>query len=662
MVRLTLLPILYFLGTSFFVYAQQDREQQIDSLERILPASKDKGYIHFELAQLYAGIDSISAFTNAQLGLAIVKNKLDKYGMAQGNFTLGNLKLDYNQSIVAEKHYRIADSILTSLIKTDSSYKNLRLWVRINFNTNVALSYRGLNKDIEYLEKISPIARKIGAYDILAKANSNLAINFYNNEQYNIAYKYFLKSGPQHKRMSDYSTFVEDRLIFSSCLIGMDSLDRAIIVLQKVKPIIDSLRNPVKLQIYHTILGEYYSKKGAFDQAIDNFQKAEQLLIKNKLIRNNLQLYIDFMEVYSQTKDYKNAIKYANISLHLTQKNKNKIMEAEIYKELAKYKYETESYQHAFKSLQNYVDISDSTNTVELEREINRLEAHYQSEKKERQILELQNQNNEVKLLLAQKRSQNYLLLLASMGFLCLAGFAYLGYRNLKKRDQLKANEIERLKYEQDAKISLAMLEGQENERKRIAIDLHDGLAGRLSATRIKLENLRQYSNDPKNGKEFKEAASNIDDSLSELRSIARNLMPETLFRYGLKNAIEDYCLSISQGNEAIKFILQFYDNEVSIQKNVLLTIYRIIQELINNAVKHSQATELLIQFLFDHGKADITVEDNGIGFLMNDVEEKGGMGLKNLKTRVAYLNGAIDFESNPGEGTTVHIVIDTKA
>ena len=132
-----------------------------------------------------------------------------------------------------------------------------------------------------------------------------------------------------------------------------------------------------------------------------------------------------------------------------------------------------------------------------------------------------------------QKRSQNYLLLLASMGFLCLAGFAYLGYRNLKKRDQLKANEIERLKYEQDAKISLAMLEGQENERKRIAIDLHDGLAGRLSATRIKLENLRQYSNDPKNGKEFKEAASNIDDSLSELRSIARNLMPETLFRYG---------------------------------------------------------------------------------------------------------------------------------
>ena len=96
-----------------------------------------------------------------------------------------------------------------------------------------------------------------------------------------------------------------------------------------------------------------------------------------------------------------------------------------------------------------------------------------------------------------------------------------------------------------------------------------------------------------------------IDNSLSELRNIARNLMPETLFRYGLKNAIEDYCSSISQGNNGIKFILQFYSTEVrDHSKYILLTIYRIMQELINNAVKHSKATELLVQFLFEKGQS----------------------------------------------------------
>ena len=464
------------------------------------------------------------------------------------------------------------------------------------------------------------------------------------------------------RKMGNYPIWVEDRMIFASCLIEMDSLDQAKSVLDQIKPIIDSLQSSVQLQVYHTILGEYYTERKTYDLAIGSFKKAEQLLNQNKIIRNNLQLFIDMMQVYGASKDYKNAIKYANISLKLTQDNKNKVLEAEVYKELSKYKYEVGLIDKAFEYLTNYVSISDSSNIAEREKEVNRLEAHYQSERKERQILELQNENNEVELLLSQKRSQNYLLLLASLGFLCLAGFAYLGYRNLRKRDQLKANEIERLKYEQDARVSNAMLSGQENERKRIAIDLHDGLAGRLSATRIKLEKLHQSSEDPNNKKEFQEAALSIDDSLSELRSIARNLMPETLFRYGLKNAIEDYCSSISRGQENLKFILQFYDTEIDIPQHILLTIYRIMQELINNAVKHSQASELLIQCLFQNEKADITVEDNGVGFLIQESSTRQGMGLKNLKTRVAYLNGEIDFESKPGEGTTVHIVIDTKA
>ena len=138
------------------------------------------------------------------------------------------------------------------------------------------------------------------------------------------------------------------------------------------------------------------------------------------------------------------------------------------------------------------------------------------------------------------------------------------------------------------------------------------------------------------------------------------NLMPETLTKYGLKTAIEDYCSSIGSGLDDVKFILQFYDSEERLPPKTELTIYRIIQELINNAIKHSKASEVLVQYLVEDNKLNITVEDNGKGFYADAIDRKEtGMGLNNLKTRVAYLNGEIDFDSNPNEGTNVNILID---
>ena len=97
----------------------------------------------------------------------------------------------------------------------------------------------------------------------------------------------------------------------------------------------------------------------------------------------------------------------------------------------------------------------------------------------------------------------------------------------------------------------------------------------------------------------------------------------------------------------------------MDLSTNTSLTIYRIIQELINNAVKHSKATEVFVQYLEEGERINITVEDNGVGFDKESISKKTGMGLNNLKTRVTYLNGDIDIISSQEEGTTVHIVID---
>ena len=642
-------------------YSQTKDQQKIDSIANLLKESKtkDSANLYYQLSELYVQTDSSKAINSALKGLDLAAKQKDLYHIGKGNFILGGIYLDYNYPLKAEARYRRADSVLSKLILKDSATANLKLWVRANFNISVALSYQGINEDIEYLEKITPVAEKIGFNRILAIANTNLGISFFNSGELEKAYKYFKTSGKKYEEMKDYNTFLEDRFMFVSCLVEMDSLKAAKKVLTKIGSIMDTVPDVQKKQTYHLIRGQYHAGVKEYDKAITNFKIAENLMSQSPIVRNKLQLELDFMEAYGNMKDYNKAILRAKNCLQLAKLSNNRVIEAEVYKELSKFQSQLDDAPEAYLSLFNYVKISDSLNIAERVKEVSLLETKYQSEKKEREILQLKNDNDTVELQLTKKKSQNYFLLSISMGLLVLTGFAYLGYRNFRKRDKLKTAEISQLKFEQESKIYNAMLEGQENERKRLAIDLHDGLAGRLSATRIKLEKLAKKSESKKTEKDFKEAASYIDNSLTELRGIAMNLMPETLFKYGLKNAIEDYCSSIGSGLDDVKFILQFYDTEKALAPNVALTIYRIIQELINNAVKHSKASEVLVQYLVADNKINITVEDNGQGFSIQDLQEKRGMGLNNLKTRVAYLNGEIDFDSNLDEGTNVNIVIN---
>ncbi|WP_210423718.1 tetratricopeptide repeat-containing sensor histidine kinase [Croceivirga thetidis] len=641
------------------LFSQEDIQVKIDSLDSFLKENPSSIFINYDIAELYEEIDSAVALGYVRKGLESALKKNNAFGIGKGHFLLGDFYDGYGNHTKAEYHLKTADTVLSEVIKKDSSEEYLKLWVRANFNIGVVRSMQGINEDVYYINKISKVAEKIGYFEILAKANTNIGIGFFNQGQHKKAYEYFKLGAPQHLKSNDFQSYITNRLLFSSCLLQMDSLSRAKMELDNVKPVLDSLPKKDKQQLYHTILAEYFIGTEAYDKAIINLKKAERFLNQNPIQSNKLPLYMTFMNVYRAKKDYRKGLEYAQKCRELALQYQNKIIEAEIYKELSYYQHQLGRDGEALESLASYVAISDTINTSELEKEINRLESQYQSEKKERQIFQLKSENNETELELAKKQSENYFLISISLGLFILASLTFFGYRNFKKQDQLKSAEINQLKYEQESKVYSAMLEGQENERQRLAIDLHDGLAGRLSATRIKLEKLAKKSNGQTAELEFKQAAKNIDDSLSELRGIAMNLMPETLFRYGLKNAIEDYCSSISSGIDDIKFIIQFYDDDRELSNSKSLTIYRIMQELINNAVKHSKAKEVLVQYLIEDDKIHITVEDNGNGFSPKESVTSGGMGLNNLRTRVAYLNGEIDFDSIPNEGTNVNIVIE---
>jgi two-component system, NarL family, sensor kinase len=201
-----------------------------------------------------------------------------------------------------------------------------------------------------------------------------------------------------------------------------------------------------------------------------------------------------------------------------------------------------------------------------------------------------------------------------------------------------------------------SMLKGQEEERSRLAKDLHDGLGGLLSGVKFSLINMKQnLIVTPDNMVVFERSLDMIDTSIQELRRVAHNMMPEILLKYGLDEAVKEYCDKIN-ATGLIKINYQSHGLEDRVEKTAEIIVYRIIQELLNNILKHSGATEGFVQLVRQENRLNIVVEDNGRGFAVDQTAGKKGAGLSNVRSRVDYLKGQLEIHSEPGKGTLVNI------
>jgi signal transduction histidine kinase len=202
------------------------------------------------------------------------------------------------------------------------------------------------------------------------------------------------------------------------------------------------------------------------------------------------------------------------------------------------------------------------------------------------------------------------------------------------------------------------MLKGQEEERSRIAKDLHDGLGGLLSGTKLSFMNVREtLSLSSEHVKHFDRSLSMLDNTIGDLRKVAQNLMPEALVKFGLQEALRDFCDTV-QSSSGIQLLYQHFGERRKLDNTAKVFVYRIVQELINNVVKHAEATQVIVQLTTRMNKIEITVEDNGQGFDTSILDHTGGAGMANIKYRVQYLHGTTDIVSSPGNGTSVNIEV----
>lgn len=225
------------------------------------------------------------------------------------------------------------------------------------------------------------------------------------------------------------------------------------------------------------------------------------------------------------------------------------------------------------------------------------------------------------------------------------------------KQKEIREQTINELKIDHQLVASRAVLKGEELERGRLSRDLHDGLGSMLSGVKLTISSIKKDESIPEEAKEKIDLTlAQLNASISELRSIAQNLMPEALMNFGLKDALNDFCTHLGT-NKDVKISFLFYGDPLRFDHLVESSLFRIAQEAINNALKHSRASHIIVQLIQDESWVNLTVQDDGLGFDLEKTLDKKSGGLKNMLARTEIFDGRLHIDSKFGEGT--EIIVD---
>ncbi|MEP7317274.1 MAG: sensor histidine kinase, partial [Panacibacter sp.] len=342
--------------------------------------------------------------------------------------------------------------------------------------------------------------------------------------------------------------------------------------------------------------------------------------------------------IYAALKDYNKASDYCNSCLMIRREIEDKKGEAEILLFLAtlyiKEKFSEESQYQVLELLNNALQIGEEIKAVDI---LAKIHLSYYEVSKHFNRYEKALTHIETYMSLSEKMDSDAI------------------------NEKIKNLEISLKAAETDKKLVQTLLENQkivEVERTRIAKDLHDGLGGLLSGIKLTLGSMKGYVLvSGENAATFKRAISQLDTTIVEMRRVAHSMMPEALLKFGLTEAIEDYCDGINESS-SLKIKFTKLGPELPLEKATEVTLYRVVQELSNNAIKHAQSQNIFIQLVRHERGITLTVEDDGRGFDATNLSILKGDGLKNVQSRVDYLKGNVELQSSPGNGTSVIIEI----
>ncbi len=393
-----------------------------------------------------------------------------------------------------------------------------------------------------------------------------------------------------------------------------------------------------------TNIGELLMRRQEYREAADYFQRALDRSDVTHPYYGSITPGYHLGEALFHLKSYRAAERILLASLDKAAQTGMTEARDEAYVTLAALYEATGAYANALQYQRMYQHVNDSMVNVEKLRTIKELELKYETAQKNNEITQKELQISRQEKSLSQKN----MLIGMITGSALLAGVVLLGIYRSRRKISARDREIERLR---------AMMTGEEKERGRISRELHDGIGGMLTGIKMNLKAIqkqRQTLNDPNRLDDIMDM---LHEMGREIHKTAHNLMPDILLKHNLPEALQLYCAQM-EGADQLQITLQFQGDLEDLDKSLQLSIYRIVQELMQNTVKYAQAARAAIQLRRDGHNLYISVEDDGIGF---DQKKGNGLGLQNIETRVGTLNGYFSIESAPGMGTTAYIELDLR-
>jgi len=325
-----------------------------------------------------------------------------------------------------------------------------------------------------------------------------------------------------------------------------------------------------------------------------------------------------------------------------------------------------EEMQLAYLYSQKYASLQDSILNENRLLAINNLTYKYESKEKAAEIKLLERDKAYVQQNIQQQRRALIVLGMALGGLLLGIYYIVRFYSEKIKAAKIIEDQNEKINKQKIVELQdriqinsmQSMITGQEVERERIAKDLHDSLGGLLSTIKLQVGNIDKSGGKSEQSSAINHATKLLDVAVSEIRTISQDLQPGALKRLGLVPAINDL-VNRYQSDKGPEITFQHFDLPKEMDQAFAMGIYRIVQEILNNAIKHAQASEIFVQLNMEDDDLVIHIEDDGIGFDPN--KKYKSMGLANIRSRVNYLRGSIDIDSRMNEGTSFVIYLSSK-
>jgi two-component system, NarL family, sensor kinase len=537
---------------------------------------------------------------------------------------------------------------------------------------NILIRSNKASQAIEYLQDAINIADQINDESLKPNFYNSIAVAYLETQQYTLAKQTYQKALPLAEKFNRINNQI-------SILMNLGDVDwqrerngqSATAYYLKAEKLAITYGDESKLSAIYQNLGNIESAGGNNKAAMSYAIKARDLAIKTRDLETQERIFNSLANYSSKANDFKQAYQAGQIRDSLYRilfdkratENMNELQTS----------YQTEKKQ-------NQIDLLDRQNQIQQlqllqknlllgnnqlildknelqlinqglsishrdrQLESNKLESKSKSQ-------QLQILNTAYKLQKLQLKERNIIIAVVLSLLILAVLFGLLLYNRYKLKQQQKQNFAQQ-------QAASAVMSAETNERNRIANELHDGLGQLFSAVKLNLSGISEQLSfkDSHSQEVFYKTMDMVDESCKEVRLISHQMAPNVLLKSGLAAAVRDFISKID--GRRLKINLDTFGLQERLEQNVEAVLYRVIQESVNNVIKHSGASSLDIQLSKDEDGINAMIEDNGKGFDILDISQSNGIGLKNIKSRVDFLRGNVDFSSRPGQGTLIAIHI----